>query len=294
MKNWFIASSIALFGLALAQPIQTDRTGWPQSITFATVPTEGSQDATARFRPMVEHMQNRLGINVIFRNGADYAAVTVAMQNRQVDVAYFGPASYLDAEDRANAEALVREDSIRNGQGYYSLLIVRKGSPITNVQQARGQDFAFVEPASTSGFRVPMFNFCTKLNVEPAQFFGRIIFAGTHENVILGVAQGRIPMGATNDLSLTQAVDRGAVKADDVTVVYRSDLIPSSPIAVRKDMPQSLKNALRQVITEMSNNATLKAWLADQGLKGFVPSTPNDYRDFRQVNSRFRESTCPK
>jgi len=294
MRNWLTAGIVVLLGLAGAQPIQTDRTGWPQSITFATVPVEGSADATARFRPMMEYLQSRLGINVTFRNGADYAAVVIAMQNRQVDVAYYGPASYLDAEDRASAEAIAREDSIRNGQGYFSLLIVPKNSPITNIQQARGQEFAFVEPASTSGFRVPMFNLCTRLNIEPTQFFGRVFFAGTHENVILGVAQGRIPVGATNDLSLLQAVEKGAVKADDVRVIYRSDLIPSSPIAVRRDLPQTLKNALRQALVEMGSNATMRAWLADQGLKGFATASPADYRDFRQINSRFRESTCPK
>ncbi|WP_299426935.1 phosphonate ABC transporter substrate-binding protein [uncultured Meiothermus sp.] len=293
MRKLLLTGIALLLSLASAQQIQADRTGWPQSIIFATVPVEGSADATARFRPMVEHLQSRLGINVTFRNGADYAAVILAMQNRQVDMAYFGPASYLDAEDRANAEALVREHSIRGGQGYFGLLIVRRGSPITNIQQARGQEFAFVDPASTSGFRVPMFDLCTRFNIEPRQFFSRVLFAGTHENVILGVAQGRIPVGATNDLSLDTAINRGAVKAEDITIIHRSDLIPGSPIAVRRDLPATLKNAIRQVLTEMSNTPALRDWLTEQGLRGFVPSTPADYRDFRQINSRFRESTCP-
>ncbi|MCS7068544.1 MAG: phosphonate ABC transporter substrate-binding protein [Meiothermus sp.] len=288
MKIPALIASLAL-GLGLAQGV--DRTGWPREITFATVPTETNRDATNRFKPLIEHLERRLGIKVNFRNGADYAAVTIAMQNKQVDIGYYGPGSYLDAEDQAGAEAIVKEDSVTGGVGYYSLIISKKGGPIRSLADARGKAFAFVDPGSTSGFRVPMHAFCTKLNIEPSQYFGRVFFAGTHENVILGVANGTIEVGATFDLGIISATEKGAIKGleQEFNVLYKSDLIPASPIAVRKDLPATLKSEIQKALLAFDN----KEFLESTGLKRYVPASPADYVQFRQIN-RFRQSTCPR
>ncbi len=289
MKNWIVAIASLALGASLAQGV--DKTGRPREITFATVPTEASKDATARFKPLVEHLERRLGLKVNFRNGADYAAVIIAMQNKQVDVAYYGPSSYLDAEDQASAEAIVKENSVTGGMGYYSLIISRKGGPIRTLADAKGKNFAFVDPNSTSGFRVPMFSFCTKLNIEPTQYFARITFAGTHENVILGVANGTIDVGATFDLGIIAAADKGQIKGLDqeFNVLFKSEMIPSSPIAVRRDLPATLKTELQKALVDFKD----KDFLESSGLKGFVAASPRDYTEFRQVN-RFRQQVCPK
>jgi len=290
MKQLLVAlTAMALSGAALAQSV--DRTGWPREITFATVPTETSRDATQRFRPLVEHLERRLGLRVVFRNGADYAAVTIAMQNRQVDVAYYGPSSYLDAEDLAGAEAIVKEDSVTGGTGYFSLIISKRGGPIRTLADARGRGFAFVDPGSTSGFRVPMFSFCTKLNIEPTQYFGRTFFAGTHENVILGVANGTIEVGATFDLGIIAAAQKGVIRGleQEFNVLFRSDMIPSSPIAVRRDLPATLKSEIQRALVEFNN----REFMENSGLRRFVVASPANYVAFRQVN-RFRQTTCPR
>ncbi len=278
-----------LSSAALAQAV--DKTGWPREITFATVPTETSRDATNRFRPVIAHLEKNLGIKVNFRNGADYAAVVIAMQNKQVDIAAYGPSSYLDAEDQAGAEAVVKEDSVTGGVGYFSLIISKKGGPIRTLADARGRPFAFVDPSSTSGFRVPMFSFCTRLNIEPTQYFSRTFFAGTHENVILGVSNGSIEVGATFDLGVISATDKGVIKKleDEFNVLFKSDMIPSSPIAVRKDLPASLKAEIKKALLSFND----KEFFESTGLKRWVAASPADYQQFRQVN-RFRQSTCPR
>lgn len=288
MKKILVGLAVGtLATLAVAQ----DKTGWPREITFATVPTETTKDATQRWKPFTEYLEKRLGIKVNFRNGADYAAVTVGMASKQVDLGYYGPGSYLDAVTQAGAEAFVKEDSMTGGTGYYSLIISKKGSNIKSLADAKGQPFAFVDPGSTSGFRVPMYSFCTKLSVEPTQYFSRTYFAGTHENVILGVANGSIPVGATFDLGILSATEKGQIKGLDqeYNVLFKSDLIPSSPVAYRKDLPQSLKTELQKAFLEFDD----KEFFKDMGLKRFVAATPAEYESFRPVNN-YRQNTCPR
>jgi phosphonate transport system substrate-binding protein len=289
MKNMLVLLlALVLSSMALAQAV--DRTGWPREITFATVPTETVRDATLRWQPFIDHLQQRLGVRVVFRPGADYAAVTIAMANRQVDVAYFGPASYLDAVTQAGAQAFAKEDSVTGGDGYYSLIIARRGGPIRTLADARGQPFAFVDVGSTSGFRVPMHDFCTRLNIEPTQYFSRIFFAGTHQNVILGVANGTIPVGATFDLGVIAATREGRIRGleQEFYVLHRSARIPSSPLAYRRDLPATLRREIQRAILEFNN----PEWFAGLGLRRFVAATPEEYESFRPVVA-FRTSTCP-
>ncbi len=290
MKKFLVAA----FGLAALTALgissaQNSRADWPKEITIATVPVETSKDATERFKPMISYLEKQLGVKINFRNGADYAAVIVAMAAKQVDVAFFGPSSYLDAEDRANAEAFVKESSIANGTGYFSLVLSKAGSPIKNMRDAQGAEFAFVDPSSTSGFRVPMFSFCTDLKIEPETYFKRVYFAGTHENVILGVANGRIAIGATNDISLASAISKGIVKKEDFQVVYKSKKIPASPVAYRKELPESLKLLIKSAFLRFRDESFLKA----SGLTGYVGSSPKDYQPFRQINA-YKSSQCLK
>jgi phosphonate transport system substrate-binding protein len=290
MKKLLVAAfgiaSLAALGLSSAQ---TNRADWPKELTIATVPVETSRDATERFNPLIAYMQKNLGIKINFRNGADYAAVIVAMAAKQVDVAFFGPSSYLDAEDRANAEAFVKENSISSGTGYYSLVVAKAGSPIKTMRDAKDTEFAFVDPSSTSGFRVPMFSFCTDLKIEPETYFKRVYFAGTHENVILGVANGKIAIGATNDISLDSAIVKGIVKKEDFQVVYRSKKIPASPVAYRKELPESLKAQIKSAFLRFRDPTFLKA----SGLTGYVSTSSKDYQPFRQINA-YKSSTCLK
>lgn len=291
MKKRLVAGLglVALAALSLAPSIAQNRAGWPSELTVATVPTETSKDATERFKPLMTHLEKTLGLKVMFRNGADYAAVVVAQAAKQVDVAFYGPSSYLDAEDRANAEAFVQEDSVASGTGYFSLVLAKSGSAIKTMADAKGQEFAFVDPSSTSGFRVPMYSFCTDLKIEPEQYFKRIYFAGTHENVILGVANGRIAIGATNDLSLNSAIEKGQVKASDFQTVYKSKKIPASPVAYRKDLPDTLKAQLRTAFLAFKDKVFLEA----SGLKGYVTASSADYQSFRLINA-YKSSQCLK
>jgi phosphonate transport system substrate-binding protein len=285
---------IAAFGIAALTALgvssaQINRADWPSEITIATVPVETSRDATERFKPFISYMEKNLRLKINFRNGADYAAVIVAMGAKQVDLAFFGPSSYLDAEDRANAEAFVKENSISSGTGYYSLVLAKAGSNLKTMRDAQGAEFAFVDPSSTSGFRVPMFSFCTELKIEPETYFKRVYFAGTHENVILGIANGRIAIGATNDVSLDAAINKGIVKKSDFQTVYKSKKIPASPVAYRKDLPESLKAQIKSAFLRFRDPAFLTA----SGITGYVSTTSKDYQPFRQINA-YKSSTCLK
>ncbi|GHF64878.1 phosphonate transport system substrate-binding protein [Deinococcus metalli] len=271
-----LALAATLLGTAHAQ----DKIGWPTVINFGLIPTEGSSAAEERFKPLFDYIEKSMGVPVKAYVGADYAAVILAMQNKKLDIGYFGPKSYIEAADRAGAVALVKDNAISGGTGYNSILISKAGGPIKTFADAKGMDFAFVDPNSTSGYLVPLSHFLLDLKVKPEEYFKRVTFAGSHENVVLGVANGTIPIGATNNLDLDRAVEKGAVKKSDLTVLWTSKVIPSGPIAVRKDLPVSFQNALKAALLKFNDAKGLE----QLQLKGYAAAADGDYDPIRDLN----------
>lgn len=278
--NRILLTALTVAATAASAHAQQLPAGWPRELNFGIIPTEGSSAAQERFQPLFDYLEKTLGVKVKPYVGADYAAVILAMQGKKLDAAYFGPKSYIEAADRAGALAIVKDNAIKGGTGYNSVLISKAGGPIKTFADARGADFAFVDPNSTSGYLVPLSHFLLELKVRPEEYFKRVTFAGSHENVVLGVLNGTIPIGATNNLDLDRAVEKGAAKLSDFTVLWKSRSIPSGPIAVRRDLPLSFRSAMKSALLKFNDPKGLE----QLQLKGYVSASDVDYNPIRDLN----------
>ncbi len=177
--------------------------------------------------------------------------------------------------------------------GYYSVLFTRKGSGITSIADLAGKTFAFTDPASTSGYLVPATDVMNAMGFDSKDqldtFFGQATFAGNHASSVLSVANGTTDAGATFDDNLVIQVNEAGIKicgvpegADnasnifhsaltqeeimaiydecpegDVAVFHQSPLIPQTPFALRADLPQSFKDAVKAALLDIANDQAL-------------------------------------
>jgi phosphonate transport system substrate-binding protein len=216
---------------------------WPKKVRIGLIPTEGGADIITRFKPLINHLESVLGIEVEGKSASDYAGIITAMSHKHIEFAYFGPKSYTDAANKANAQAVALEMGESGQKGYYGVIISKKGSGIKTLEQAKGRGFAFNDPNSTSGYLVPMVLFKRDLKVDPKKYFKHVKWSGSHGASILGVKNGTIEVASTNDIDLRRMAEKGQVSNDEFNILWTSDLIPGSPMCVRGDLPESLKAA---------------------------------------------------
>jgi phosphonate transport system substrate-binding protein len=281
------ALAIAALGLGLQNVAAQDRTGWPDELRYAAVPTEASKDATQRYAPLIAHLEKTLGLKIKFQNGADYTAVILAQKAKQVDIADYGANSYLDAVEQSdgNVEALVIANNVKGGASYKSLILTKADSAIKTLSDIKGKTFSFVDPESTSGYLIPLVYFLKDLKVKPDEYFSKVIYAGSHENSILAIAGGKVDSGATNDQSLQSAIDKGAIKASDVRTLWTSKPIPNGPTAARKDLPASLRKAIKDAFLGFKDPKGLDAF----NIKGYIAVDDKDFdpiRDAREIKKQ--------
>ena len=120
----------------------------------------------------------------------------------------------------------------------------------------------FVDPNSTSGNNMPRF-VLDRMGIDPDQFFSKTVFAGSHENAVLALAQGTVDVAANwwnaaDDSNLTRMLDKGMLKnadgspmtKDDFRIILKSDIIINSPYAYLSDLPDDLKAAIAKTFFE--------------------------------------------
>lgn len=249
---------------------------WPDKIRLGLIPTEGGADIKMRFKPLIEHLETQLGIEVEPFSASDYAGIITAMAHKHIDFAYFGPKSYVEASARAGAEALALELDKSGAKGYYGIIITHKNSGITNLDQAidKSKTFAFTDPNSTSGCLVPSVLFYRDLKTPPENLFKEVSFSGSHGASILAVKNKKVQVASTNNIDLDRMIEKGAASKDDFNIIWKSELIPGAPMCGRKDLPQSLKSAFAGALMSFNFN---KAGVEKLQNGGYAPVDDTTY-----------------
>jgi phosphonate transport system substrate-binding protein len=220
-------------------------------LRWGLIPADDATEMLRQYEPMVEYMENELGLDIEIQVTTDYTAAIIAMANGHIEMAWFGPFSYILAAEEAGAEALA--NGVRRDTGkatYKSIIITRSDSGIETLEDLKGRTFAFVDPASTSGHLIPR-KMLMENGINPDEDFSTLYYAGSHDAVELAVKNGSVDAGALGDTTHNRMLKEGHIEPGEMTIVHVSVPIPGSPIVVRGDLPQDLKDRIQKALIEM-------------------------------------------
>lgn len=212
---------------------------------------------------------------------------TYVLANLEANAEALAVANYVNNVTFENFDEVVNPEDL---PGYYSLFFTRKDSGIRSIADLEGRSFAFTDPASTSGYVIPAVTIMLEMGFEdPTQIeeFAQITFAGNHPAAVLSVVNGTTDAGATFDANLTILADQGQIELcnynfvleefpyffpmtqeeidaliddcpdDSIVVFAQTPVIPETPFAVRGDLPESFKEAVREALLDLVNDREL-------------------------------------
>lgn len=265
--------------VAAAQPAADDHKDWPKELNIGFIPSETDGKVNDPKPLLAKDMTAALGIKVNVFEGEDYTAVIEAMRTKKIDVASFGPFSYIVAHERSGAEAFAMSAETEEAMFYHSLIIVPANSPAKALADLKGKTMLFADPVSTSGHLVPEMMFAKEFNLDGKsvdKFFSTVSYSGGHDKSVLAIAKGQADAAGVCDTCLQNYVKAGIVKESDVKVLATSDPIPNSPLSYRNDLPDSLKTALKDFFLNYDNKDYL-------GENHFFPIADSDYESVRET-----------
>ena len=262
-----------------------------KELNFGIISTESQANQKPIWEPFISAMSEELGMPVKAFYATQYAGVIEAMRFGQVQLAWYGGKSYIEANKIADAEVFAQTVNADGTKGYYSHLIMNKDHPDLAKAKEMGGDkyvlenagnlqFAFNDPNSTSGFLVPSYYVFAQNDVDPKEAFKRLIFAGNHEATALAIANNQVDVATNNSESLSRLEQTNPDARTNVETIWTSTLIPSDPIAWRSDLPEEIKTKVKDFFYNYSDETILGAldW------QGFDPATDDLWNPIRELD----------
>jgi phosphonate transport system substrate-binding protein len=245
-------------------------------------------DTAPKLIPIYEHigklLSEKLGCEVKIFVTTNYNAEIEAMRSGKLEIGEFGPLGYVLAHQVAKAEAVAAFGQ-PDGKpaSYWASLVTYPSSGIKTVADIKGRSFAFSDPTSTSGHLFPAYGL-RKNGVDPDKDI-KAVYAGSHTSSFEALYNKKVDAGELNSEQLESATQRGHYKDGDMIFLWKSDPIPTDPIALRGDLPESFKKRAAEVLQNLDLADLPAADRKIMGLTGtrFVPQTDGAYDGIRDL-----------
>jgi len=285
MKKWITFHMFVCFLLILTSCGNNEMN--EQDITAFTigvipVQTEGAMDTAIKKlqSTLSEQLKREVKIDVY----PDYNGVVEAMNYDKIDMAYFGPLTYVIAHEKSGAKAIITQ--LINGEPFYhSYIITNTENPWESLEELISApdeiDFAFGDINSTSGSLIPSIELQDRgmfVN-EDEHSFKTVRYTGSHDATALAVQNKLVDAGAIDSAIFNQLVESGKVDGEQIKIIWQSEKLFQYPWAVHKDTDNQTIQTLQETFKSINDQEILDAF----GATGFTEATNGDYESIRKA-----------
>jgi phosphonate transport system substrate-binding protein len=249
----------------------------PTPLRVTAIPDEAPTELARKFAPLGQYLERRLGVPVVWTPVTDYGAAVEALANGQVDLAWLGGFTYVQASRRSQGHALALVQRAED-EKFRSVFITGTQSGIARLQDLRGHTLSFGSPSSTSGHLMPR-SALMAAGLDVEHDLRRISFSGAHDATIAAVAGGKVDAGALNVSVWDRFVSEGRVDTTKVHVFFTTPPFHDYNWTVTDAMPAARREALRQAFLDLSDATPEgREILALQRATRFVATQADNYR----------------
>ena len=218
--------------------------GEEEPLQVGLIPNQNPEEVEAQYQPLEDYLKEELGREVVVSVPTTYNAVVEAMVSGELDLAYFGGLTYVQARERADVHPVFTEINPDTGTTKYrSLIIVPADSDIEEVEDIEGQTFAFGSVSSTSGSLYPSI-MLDQAGIDYRTDLEEVVYTGGHDATAQAVANGRVAAGGLEDRILYDLQEEGIVEEGSVRVIEESEPIEGYPWVVRDDLPDETEQEI--------------------------------------------------
>jgi phosphonate transport system substrate-binding protein len=269
-----LAASVMLGGSALAKPF-----------VFTAIPDDNEARLRERFDKVAAYLSKQLKADVKYVPVKTYAASVTAFKNNQVQMAWFGGLSGLQARLAVpGSQAVAQGEEDKQFVTYFianAATGLKEGNELPKA--AAGKTFTFGAKDSTSGRLMPEYFIRQAFGKSPEEVFSRVGFSGDHSKTIALVQSGAYDVGAVNYTVWNLENKEGRVDAAKVAVIWKSPPYQDYQFTVRGDVDKEYGAGFTKRLTEALLAIKDPDLLATFPRKGFIPAKNEDYEVLRTV-----------
>lgn len=250
----------------------------PAKLRVALLPDENAATLIQNAQPLKAYLEATLKKEIELIVTTDYSSMIEAMRFGRIEVAYFGPFSYVLAKSRAPAIEPFAVGVERGSPTYNSVLIATAGGPVKTIADIRGKPFGFGDQASTSSHLAPRAHLLKKAGLEGDKDY-KVVHLGTHDAVARAVQAGQVPAGALSEPILRSLIERKVIDPAKIVQLELSASIPNYPMVMQGNLAPQLKQAIRSAFLNVKDKEVLKSFRVE----AFAPTDDKAYDVLRDT-----------
>jgi phosphonate transport system substrate-binding protein len=221
-------------------------------VNFNVSPSVAQESLTAQYKPIKQHLSDKLGVPASMQLANDYSAVIEALSSGTSDVAETGPFAAALGVKSDKAEIILQ----RKGYGswtYKSLIAVPADSDVEKLTDLKGKTVAFADRLSASGALYPLYNLKSegglKIGNLPQGAGGSADFTpnftGGHEKSYAALKSGQVDAAGFGGFipGIAENYDKNA------KTIHTQDGLPRAPIVVSPELSKEEKTAITDAFT---------------------------------------------
>ncbi|OIQ44840.1 MAG: phosphonate ABC transporter substrate-binding protein [Roseobacter sp. MedPE-SW] len=253
------------------------------SLTFGSYAADKPTETVRQYRPFLafleKRLSERLGETVTFKMSIskDYAEAVRQLADGEVDLARFGPASYVRAKQLNPKIRIVAIETKKGRKRFTGLIVVHHDSPIRSLKELAGVTFAFGDELSTTGRYLAQAQLMdagiTSVDLQGFSYLGR------HDLVGEAVGARKFTAGALRQSTFRALVAKGV----PIRVLVSFENV-TNPWLASADLDVEIFQAIREVMLA-PGNAEIARRISNHG---FLPSGDADFDLIREAIEQSR------
>jgi len=249
-----------------------------ETFTFTAIPDEDESRLNERFGKVAGYLAEELGVDVKYIPVKSYPAAITAFRNDQVQLAWFGGLSGVQARELVPGSTAIAQGYEDQFFKTYIIANVSTGLEASEEfpQGIKGKTFTFGSKGSTSGRLMPEFHIRENMGA-PEDVFERVGFSGDHSRTVTQVESGAFEVGAVNYSVYDNRVADGSTDPEKVKVIWTTPTYPDYQWTIRGDVDARYGEGFTQEVTDALLNMKDKDLLASFPRESFVPASNDDY-----------------
>ena len=251
-----------------------------KTFVFSAIPDQDEANLQERFDKVAVYLQAQLGIDVRYIPVKSYAAAVTAFRNNQVQLAWFGGLSGVQARRLVPGSQAVAQGT--EDPFFTSYIIAHSSSGIEPNDSfpaaITGKTFTFGSKGSTSGRLMPEFYIRENLGDTPDKLFSKVGYSGDHSRTIALVQSGAYQVGAVNYKVWDKQLAAGKIDSDKVKVIWRTPSYPDYQWTLRGDVNDSWGPDFQTRLTEALVGMDDPDLLASFPRSGFIAADNKLYQ----------------
>jgi phosphonate transport system substrate-binding protein len=266
LKSLAAAAVITFAGAAHAQAV----------FKMTAIPDESPTELARKAVPLVKYLEQQLGMKVEFTPVSDYAAAVEALVNKQVDMAWYGGFTFVQANIRSGGKVIPLVQ--REEDEKFRSVFITSDPAIKTLADLKGKTVSFGSQSSTSGHLMPR-SVLLQASIDPDKDFKRVAYSGAHDATIAAVAAGKVDAGALNISVWDKFVAEKKVDPSQVKVIFTTPPYFDYNWTVHADMPAAQREKLTKAFLSLSPATPEgKEVLELQRATRFVPTKAENYK----------------